>query len=83
VELSESQERVIETIMAETSCPKDFECYRLKFEKLCPVRQLAGTNLIECQSGRGQECPMSTVYGQKKLVCGCKLRNYVAAELET
>ena len=73
---------VIDTIMDETSCPRDFECYRSRFEKLCPVRKLVGTNLIECQSGRGQECLMSTVYGQQKLVCGCQLRSFAAVELE-
>ena len=83
MELSASQRRVIETIMAETSCPKGFECYGSKFEKLCPVRQLAGTNLVECQSVTGQECPMSVAYGEERLVCGCQLRNYVAVELET
>ena len=82
VELSESQEQVIETIMAETSCPKDFECYRLGFEKLCSARRLTGTNLIECQSQTGRKCLMSTVYGQQKLVCGCQLRNFAAVELE-
>jgi hypothetical protein len=82
VELSESQEQVIETIMAETNCPKDFECYRSKFENLCPARHLPRTNLIECQSGPWHKCLMSVAYGDKMRVCGCRLRNYVAAELE-
>ena len=83
MELSAGQELVIKAIMAETSCPIGFECYNSKFEKLCPARQLAGTNLVECQSVTGQECLMSTVYGQEELVCGCQLRNFVAVELET
>ena len=83
VELSASHIRVIETIMSERSCPKGFECYGSKFEKLCPARHLVGTNLVECQSVTGQECPMSIAYGKEKLVCGCQLRNYVAVELET
>lgn len=83
MELSASQERVIKVIMAEISCHKDFECYTSKFEKLTPVRQLSGTNLIECQSVTGDKCPMRFAYGRKVRLCGCQLRKYVAVELDT
>jgi hypothetical protein len=81
VELTESQERVIKAIMAETDCSKGFECYESKFEDLCAVHRRFGTDLIECQAENGQNCPMSFIFGHETRFCRCKVRKHTAIDL--
>jgi hypothetical protein len=82
VELSAAQEQEIKGIMADSECPKGFECYASKFEGVCPIGRRYGTDLIECKSPNGQHCPMSFVFGHNLRFCRCKLRKYAAFQLQ-
>ena len=81
MESTEDQGLDIAAIMAEMSCDKGFECYKSKFEDLCPAHQQFETNLLECQAANGQDCPMSYTFAGDMLICRCPLRKYLACEL--
>jgi len=81
VELTADQRRAIKAIMAETSCANGCKCYESMFEDLCPASRYLGSNVIQCQSVNGRNCPMSHALDEDKWFCRCQLRKYVAIEL--
>lgn len=81
MKLTENQKREINDIMSKMDCDKDFQCYKSRFEDLCPVRQQFETSLIECQAAKGKDCPMSYTFAGNMLLCKCQLRRYVARRL--
>ncbi len=81
MELTPEQNRRIRAIMAELDCPKDFTCYKSKFDDLTPVEAFPGNSMVECRRVDPSTCPMAFTFGIGKGFCTCPLRKYVALEL--
>ena len=80
MELTEKQRTEIEKIISRTKCPKDFECYKSEFEKLCKARNYGLKDHIECLEENSEECNFSLAFG-KGYLCKCALRIYAAKNL--
>ena len=74
-------EMQIEEIMGVMTCPKDFECYKSGFEKLCKATDIGIEGFIKCLEVEPEKCWFSVISGQSYL-CQCPLRIYVAKNLK-
>jgi len=81
MKLTPEQEHDVKAIMAEMDCPRDFHCYKSKFEDLAPVEAYAGNNIVECRKADRSSCPMSYFFGMRSVFCKCPLRKYAALRL--
>lgn len=76
IEMEQKHKEAIEKIMTEMDCPKDFQCYKSGFAKLCKAKRfLAG--YADCLEENSQLCRFSVPSGDG-LFCRCPLRVYVA-----
>jgi hypothetical protein len=80
MEIDPAQQKKIEKIIADSSCSKDFECYRSGFKDLCKARVVAGGRLVECLEKDPSACEFGLPFGDTAF-CLCKLRCYVARRL--
>ena len=80
MEMTQKQRTEIEKIISRIKCPKDFECYKSGFEKLCKARNYGLKGYIECLEENSQECNFSLAFG-KGYLCKCPLRIYAAKKL--
>lgn len=80
MEINEDFESQIKEAMDVTDCPKDFECYRNGFEKMCKVKLFGAKSLFTCHDENPQNCRMSLSYGNI-FFCKCPLRILVAKKL--
>ena len=80
MELTVAQETDVQTIMAETDCPRSFRCYESGLDNLTPVKVISD-NAIECDKAKELFCPMSYRFGFNTMLCECPLRRYLALEL--
>jgi hypothetical protein len=81
MKLTTHQEADVQRIMAGIDCPAGFPCYKSEFENVSPVRLVQGSNVIQCEAGSEQKCPMSYEFSHDIRFCQCRLRRYVALEL--
>ena len=65
------QKQEIEEIMAKTACPKDFECFKGGFEKLCRARWMV--NYTECLEAGTCSYKAGALFGSG-YICQCELR---------
>jgi len=66
--------------MGELKCPKDFQCYKRKYEELCKTEYFGETKVLVCLEEEPQSCTFSLSY-KNKYYCQCPLRNYIAEEI--
>ncbi len=84
--LDEKQKKEIEEIMAKADCPKDYECFKNEFEKLCRANWMG--NYTECAEFGAcpyldtDICPYKAgVLFGSGYICQCELRQYVKKNL--
>jgi hypothetical protein len=77
MELSQEQRSQIEDIISRTLCPRKYECYRSDFEKLCKIKVVGTTGLIECSKQNRRLCRFGVPFGYKTF-CNCQLRHYIS-----
>ncbi len=80
MELSVEHKNDIERIMKGMECPKDFECWRSSFEKLCKVRKLANGMVPQCLEEGPIPCRLAVDYGYGRF-CKCPVRIFAMQEL--
>ncbi len=73
-------EMQIEKIMGVMTCPKNFECYKSGFKKLCNATDIGMEGFIKCLEAEPEKCWFSVISG-KSYLCQCPLRIYVAKNL--
>jgi hypothetical protein len=78
--ISASHAENIDKIKLSMKCPKAFECHKSDFSKLCKVRDLGLTGLVECLTDHQDECVFAIPFGFGHF-CKCPLRVYLAKEL--
>ena len=81
MDISQEHKEKIEKIIAESKCPKDFECYKSGFEKLCEARDTGMEGYIDCLEKTLQKCVFALPFGYGYFCC-CPLRIYIAKELK-
>lgn len=79
MKMDEGTKERIEEIISSIKCPKNFECYKSKLEKLCKVRNIDSENLFECLDENQQKCGFSLPFGNGHF-CKCPLRILIAKE---
>jgi hypothetical protein len=74
----------IREIIDDLQCPKDFECYKQRFEGICQVKDVGLDSIVECietsPNGCGNTCSFHISYGHSHY-CKCPLRVYIAKRL--
>jgi hypothetical protein len=71
----------IEDLIDGMKCPKDFECYKMGFEKLCEAEDFGLSGFLRCMDKNPDKCKFSAPYGSWYL-CDCPLRIYIAKQLK-
>ena len=66
--------------MGELKCPKNFKCYKKKYDKLCKTEYFGETKVLLCLEEEPQSCIFSLSY-KDTYYCQCPLRNYIAEEI--
>ena len=80
--MEKKHKREIKEIMAKAACPKDYECFKNGFEKLCRARWMVNyTECLEtnaCPYLETDACPfkVGVLFGSG-YICQCELRQYV------
>ena len=71
--------KVVE-FMGELKCPKDFQCYKRKYEKLCKTEYFGETKILHCLEEAPQSCTFALSY-KDTYFCQCPLRIFIAEEM--
>ena len=66
--------------MGELQCPKDYQCYKSKYEKLCKTEYFGETEVLLCLEEEPQSCTFSLSY-KDTYYCQCPLRYFIAEEI--
>jgi hypothetical protein len=66
--------------MGELKCPKDYQCYKKRYEELCKTEFFGETKILHCLEEEPQSCTFSLSY-QDTYYCQCPLRNFIAEEI--
>ena len=71
----------LQEIIADLSCPKDFQCYKSGFQVLCKARDIGLQTFVECLEEHPCNCTFSfSLYGWN--YCRCPVRVYVVKNLK-
>ena len=71
---------MVEKIVGRLKCPKDFYCYKSRYNSLCDKENRTLRPFSICLNEKLQECTFS-IPGQNTFLCKCPLRDYIAKEL--
>jgi len=74
-----SHRKVVEMI-GELKCPKDFQCYKSKYDELCNAEFKGRPDILHCLEEAPDECIFSLSY-MGIHYCQCPLRNYIAEKI--
>jgi hypothetical protein len=74
-----SHREVVE-IIGELKCPKGFQCYKSKYDKLCNAEFNGKPDILSCLEEAPDECIFSLSY-RDAYYCQCPLRNYIAEKV--
>ena len=82
VSLKQEQEdvtthRKIVEIIGELNCPKNFQCYKKRYDTLCNAAFKGKPNILHCLEEAPGACIFSLSY-RDTYYCQCPLRNYIA-----
>lgn len=80
IDLTQSQEDRIKTIMISMDCPKDFECYKSGFSNICKARYHGLEEFADCLEESDTICKFKLLFGYS-IFCTCSLRVYIAKNL--
>ena len=73
-------EKEIQEIMRDLECPKDFICYKSKFETLCKVKNIGLKDYLKCLEEDASLCQFSACFGHINF-CHCPLRVFIFRKL--
>jgi hypothetical protein len=79
--MKEEDRKKIEEIMAGMQCPKDFQCSKSGFERLCKAKDFGLKEYLECLEENPRTCPFSVPFGYGHF-CQCPLRVYLSKKLK-
>ena len=79
--MEQDYEKEIKKLIGGITCPKDFECYRSGFHKLCKAKDVGVELFLECLEDLPQKCKFSVMIGRSYL-CQCPLRYYIFKKLK-
>ena len=79
--MKEEDKKKIEEFMAGMQCPKDFQCAKSGFKRLCKARNFGVEKILDCLEENPSACPFALSFGYGHL-CQCPLRVYLAKKLE-
>ena len=74
------QQIEISNIIGGLSCPKKYNCYRSKYQKLCKAAFVEELKVVNCLEEESQKCIFSLPY-KDACYCQCPLRNYIAEKI--
>jgi hypothetical protein len=80
VEVKKEHKRQIEEILGGMQCPKDFQCYKSGFKRLCKATDVGIASFLRCLDKEPQSCRFSSSFGHWYL-CNCPLRIYLVRKL--
>ena len=75
------QQIELTAIIGELRCPKNYHCYRTKYQKLCKAEFVEKLKVVNCLEEDSQGCIFSLLY-KDAYYCQCPLRNYIAEKIE-
>jgi hypothetical protein len=83
--LKKAQEDVISHLkivemIGELKCPKDFQCYKSKYDALCNAEFKGTPDVLHCLEEAPDDCIFSLSY-RDTYYCQCPLRNYIAEKV--
>ena len=78
--MEQEHKEQMEKIMADMDCPKDFECYKSEFEKLCKAKDNGMYEYANCLESDSSTCSFKFSFGNDTL-CHCPVRVYVVNNL--
>ena len=70
----------IDQLIGTFECPKNYGCYKSKFEELCEAVIFGDGVMIECIDNNASNCQLSSPFGEGYF-CSCPLRAYIAKKL--
>ena len=70
----------VEKIIGGLKCPKDFYCYKWRYDSLSNKGNSGMKSFSTCLDDKLQDCAFS-VLGQNNFLCKCPLREYIFKEL--
>lgn len=79
--VEEKHKKRIEEIMAEMDCPKDFQCHKNGFERLCKAKDAGMPGYVDCLEENALDCEFRVPFGVDAF-CRCGVRVYIAKELK-
>ena len=79
--MKEEDKKIIEGIMADMHCSKNFTCAESGFETLCKARDFGLDSYLECLEPGPQSCSFVIPFGNAYF-CQCPLRVYIEKKLK-
>lgn len=67
--------------MGKLQCPKNFKCYKKKYDELCKAEYFGETKVLHCLEEEPQSCTFSLSFNDI-YYCQCPLRNFIAEEID-
>ena len=75
------QQIEITKIIGGLSCPKNYNCFRSEYQKLCKAEFVEELKVVNCLEEDSRKCIFSLPY-KDACYCQCPLRNYIAEKIE-
>jgi len=75
--MEQDYKKEIEEIIGELKCPKDFLCYKSKFNDICKAGFVHKQSFLRCLEENPTNCKFSLFF-EEKYFCQCPLRTYIA-----
>lgn len=75
--MDEQDRKALEEIIDGLTCPKDFLCYRSKFDSLCNAKDIGMKSFLLCLEKNPREC-IFAIDGGDHFFCECPVRTYIA-----
>jgi len=69
----------IESLIAQMSCPKDFQCVKSGFRELCKAHDIGLDSYLKCLDPNASDCLFSVLLNNRHL-CQCPLRVFLAKQ---
>jgi hypothetical protein len=80
MKMDQKDKKGIEELIDGLECPKDFLCYKSKYDALCKAKDIGMKSFLVCLEENPRECKFS-IDGGDYFFCECPLRNYIAKKI--